>query len=346
MRKRKNKLRAFCGVNSTLEQYSFNFSQVTERYYIDKKFKLSYCKVPKAGSSLWTQIFMILRTGPRQNSKKINEIVKESRNNLHGIKPFFSSIPTEGNSTTSIIMSRNPYSRLFSAFIDKIYLMDKFEITKKISLHYGKSKSLCGYKVTFQEFLDFVVSQASKGCKINRHWAPIYLLCRPCDVRYDIITKIETLTEDLNFIFNHSKVSRSKKDIILNVTKYKSDLFGVLNTYLSHWKRNRLECPNLKEYLFRIWRALQHQGELKYELPFPSNAFSSVLTKNPDVNIIINVFVKYVEKHRPKAEERRVQRRRTLTEAYRGIKKSTIRKMQELYKLDFLLFQYEMTPPD
>ncbi|XP_061173411.1 carbohydrate sulfotransferase 9-like [Saccostrea echinata] len=345
MKKRKNKLRALCGVNFTLEQYSFNFSQVTERYYIDKKAKLSYCKVPKAGSSLWTQIFMILRTEPQQNSYMINKIVEESRNKLHGYKPFFSSMPTVGNSTSSVIMSRNPYSRLFSAYIDKIYLMDKFKISRIISMQNGKPKSVCGYNVTFQEFLDYVVSQASNGYNINRHWAPVYLLCRPCDVRYDVISKIETLTEDLHFIFNHSQVSRSTKDIILNVTKYKADLFGVLNTYLSHWNKHRVECPILKEYLLKIWTALKYQGELKHDLPFPTNAFSSVLTKNPDMKVIVNDFVEYVTKNRPTSEERRAQRRRALTEAYKGIRKSTIDRVQKLYQLDFLLFQYELTPP-
>lgn len=332
------------------EKYYFKSSQVVQRYYVDRNANLSYCKVPKAGSSLWTRIFMTLQ-GYQQNrieewehTTRVYKIFQKSRNTLHSYKPFFSPrLPEE--TSVKVIVSRNPYSRLFSAFIDKIYLLDKDRISHTIAQENGKTNFSCGHNVTFQEFLDYVVSRAADGKEINRHWAPVYLLCHPCDVRYDVIGKVETLTEDIKYTLNQARVSKTARNKLLTILQNKTSTFGVLSTYMSKWNNKRKICPKLKEYLLKIWTALKYQGDIKHDIPFPTNAFSPLLTKNPDTPNIIDVFVQFVKRYKPTSEERKLQRRRALVEAYRSIKRSTIRRIQELYKLDFLLFRYKVSPP-
>lgn len=103
MKKRKRILRAYCE-NVTTGLYNFNFSQVKEKYYKDGKAEISYCKVPKAGSSLWTQIFMTFRAyiyhqQVENKTKIIQKIFHKSRNRLHVSSPFLSSNAPSGNDT-------------------------------------------------------------------------------------------------------------------------------------------------------------------------------------------------------------------------------------------------------
>jgi chondroitin 4-sulfotransferase 11 len=54
-----------------------------------------------------------------------------------------------------------------------------------------------GDDVTFQEFATYLTGQEGV---LNEHWRPIYDLCHPCSISYDIIGKYETLDQDSDFI--------------------------------------------------------------------------------------------------------------------------------------------------
>ena len=62
---------------------------------------------------------------------------------------------------------------------------------------------------TFPEFVDHVV----RDCKYhpcNEHWEPQYIHCNYCDIRYDIIGRVETLEDDLEYI---AEVNNFKSDL-------------------------------------------------------------------------------------------------------------------------------------
>ena len=353
MEERKKYVRGYCANTSiTIEAYAYNFSQVQEKYYKDEQAGISYCKVPKAGSSMWTQIFLTFQAYHRPAKSMtvqqniIQRIFNKTRGRLHGSRPFSSKTPPSANYTSvNVITVRNPYSRLFSAYVDKILLLDKIHVSRRISLMYGKSPALCGFNVTFQEFLDYVYSRAANGSKINRHWSPIYLLCRPCDVTYDVVSKIETLSNDMNYILNLSRVSNAAKEILQATLRSHTNSYGILNAYILQWKKHREKCPYLKDYMIKIWQALQFQGEVSTDLPLPMNEFDTILTNDPDINDVTGVLHRYVTQHQQTSKRRKIQRRKALVDAYKNISNSTIAKIQELFKLDFLLFQYDFSPP-
>ena len=35
----------------------------------------------------------------------------------------------------------------------------------------------------------------------NRHWTPYYILCQPCFVNYNLVTKLETIDQDIKYLF-------------------------------------------------------------------------------------------------------------------------------------------------
>lgn len=350
MAERKRILREFCE-NVTIGLYNFNFSQVKEKYYKDGKAGMSYCKVPKAGSSLWTQIFMTFRAymyhkQVENKTKTIQKIFHKSRSRLHVSSPFLSSnAPSKNDTYLNIVMARDPYSRLFSAYVDKIFLLNKLRYPRQISENNGKSPVSCGYNVTFQEFVDYVISRAENGSKINRHWSPIYLLCRPCDVRYDVVAKIESFTKDMKYILNHSDVSDYVKDVLLDILQDKTNIDGLLDTYMRQWKTHKEKCPSIKDYLIKLWKALQFQGEISFDLSFPTAEFPSLQKTTPNIMNVTKDLQQCVTKNRLTREKRRIQRREVLVNAYSTIRNSTITQIQGLFKLDFLLFRYDLSPP-
>ena len=89
--------------------------------YFSPKYNFSYCKVTKIGSSFWTQVFSVLLKGP----SFAKEIFRMNRNLIHNkfrnqnVVPYNSD---ERRRSRSILLSRDPYTRLFSSFVDKLFL--------------------------------------------------------------------------------------------------------------------------------------------------------------------------------------------------------------------------------
>jgi 3-isopropylmalate dehydratase small subunit len=66
--------------------------------------------------------------------------------------------------------------------------------------------------ITPKEFTKYVVDQSKRSLGVhvfNPHWRPMYLFCHHCYVKYDIIGKIETYDQDMEFLANNLKLSVS-----------------------------------------------------------------------------------------------------------------------------------------
>lgn len=345
--------------SADLSAYQFNFYQVTSRFYVDKQANLSYCKVPKAGSSFMTEIFFALDKDEKNNSKNsilksksIDEIFEMSRNRVHmignsklGATPMLND---KELNTTVLLVSRNPYSRLYSAYVDKFYLFGLVKTAMEISKKNKKRLSSCGYDVTFPEFLDHVITTAYGGYPINRHWAPVYLLCHACDVKYDVVSKMDTLSNDMESILDYTNVSYSTRSSLINIIhrKYENKTaISLINVYIKSWNQYKKLCPDFLEYLSKIWKSFKIQGKLRIDLLFPKRKFAKAIKGEININEVIAIFLEYMTKYKMTSGERKLQRRRALVKAFSTVSEETITKIQELYKLDFMLFQYDTSPP-
>ncbi|KAL4224133.1 hypothetical protein ACF0H5_017586 [Mactra antiquata] len=105
-------------------------------FYYNKEHKFAYCKVPKSGSTFWMKVFMILSRGKNYS----NVISSMSRREIHDRSYSLNVNPMHilRRNVPTVIVSRNPFSRLFSAFIDKVYLplfWDKFGSMPNANVH-------------------------------------------------------------------------------------------------------------------------------------------------------------------------------------------------------------------
>ena len=69
--------------------------------------------------------------------------------------------------------------------------------------------------ITFLEFLNYVISQSKTFGRerLDYHWAPITSICNPCAIKYDILAKFETLSEDSQAILDYVQTKEFDKSI-------------------------------------------------------------------------------------------------------------------------------------
>ena len=317
-------------------------------YLYSSKYNFSYCKVPKVGCSFWTQVFAILRKG----SNASNEVFGLARSAVHGALggadyTYFKSI-TRRNSRT-VLVSRDPYSRLFSAFIDKMFLPlmygEAVGIVKRQRTSHKRNLS-CANDITFEEFLSDIVDSAREGKSLNPHWAPIFSLCNPCDVNTLSLVKQETFSADVEYVLKEVGVNKDEFDVIydaLHDHRIDATIPGIVATVTSRGKSVE-NCMDRIEVARRIWVSFQIQGFIKEDIPFPTNIINSnKKAKNPD--FLTNVILETIKKHPLSPNDAKLQRRRALVRAFDGLSKNILDKVKQLYRQDFILFDYSFKPP-
>lgn len=162
---------------------------------------LLYCWIHKVASSSWSKVFFYLK-GTDVPASRLHEAAQ---------KFSLSSAKTEletsiANSLVFTIV-RHPFERLASAY------RDKFELAKKYAYIYShfanKILNLASplevnkhRRPTFSEFVDYLLRMPVE--RFNDHWVPYYLHCHVCEMEYDIIGKMETIAEDMDFIAEES----------------------------------------------------------------------------------------------------------------------------------------------
>ena len=334
--------------NTSLFQNQSYAGKSSLLYYYSREHNFSYCKVPKAGCSFWTQVFTILRTGTTRSDK----VFGMSRKNLHiklkrGSRISFMS--RERLNSRSVLVSRDPFSRLFSAFIDKMYLPLFYKVAIKIVERQRKlteNGRNCANDITFQEFLDDVIQRVYEGRTVNRHWAPIISLCNPCEVNALTLVKQETFSTDVEFTLKEIGIPDEEYSVIhdaLHDHRIETTIPGIISTVLTMSYTSR-RCMNKIEVARRIWKSFQIQGYLKDDLPFPRNVIN-MEEKARSGRYLSDVILKTIRDNPLTSEESKRQRRRALETAYKRISDKTIRYIQDIYKQDFAIFDYSLEPP-
>ncbi|XP_077866198.1 carbohydrate sulfotransferase 11-like [Saccoglossus kowalevskii] len=172
---------------------------------VEDHHKLLMCATPKVGSSTWKTLFLVL-SGRYNSSSEMG-----TRSDVHGNMPCYIMSDERWDhykDYTSFLFVRHPFSKLLSAYKDKITPMgSQMEGFAKNTIRhilrtYRKIKSPIikntesEYNVTFEEFAMYVAGTRDDPLSMNRHWIPQYLNCDVCSKKFDVIGKLETFTED------------------------------------------------------------------------------------------------------------------------------------------------------
>ena len=203
-------LRYFCHRNNTKSSYwkSSSLTDVFPNIFVDDKHKILFCIIPKAGHSSWKTLLMEIAS----NKSHILGKVHDTRNErIHGVYSLGSMKGGKLNRLKTyykVMAVRHPFTRLLSAYKNKF-----FDNTTMVSKAHGKY-ILDNYRLsisnmsrfyatrpTWEEFVRFVA--ADEKLHYDVHWQGYEDLCRPCQIHYDAVVKLESIHED-----SHQLLSR------------------------------------------------------------------------------------------------------------------------------------------
>ena len=325
-----------------------------QHFYFSPKYNVSYCKVLKIGSSFFTQTFTVLLKG----TSLAKNIFKLERDKIHTNLRLLNEVTynsEERRHSRSILVSRDPYTRLFSAFIDKFYLpLFYFRANEAVKRQRNvpANVSVCPSDVTFQEFLDDVVYCSQNDIQINSHWAPVTSRCNLCNIDVLTIVKQETFADDVEYTLKEIGTGDEEFDLLhhaLHDKRTNVTVPGLIKTvmhmaYDVKYKYGKLYCLSEIAVVKRLWNSLQIQGYLRNDVRIPYDVINTG-QKATDVTLIEEVVMAAIHENPMTLEEKQRQRRQALERAYQDIKMNTIKNIQEVYRYDFMFFNYSVEPP-
>ena len=170
---------------------------------------LAICMPPKAGCTTWQRFYLAVEN---LDEKFLNGSGKKEDNDIFELTPRLPKLGKSGqyrflkgelNSSKEpvfkVLHSRHPFERLYSGWRDK-FINEKGLFMKK----YGKQilvkdgdwedEKTTEKKpgVPFISFLRYINS--TEMSKINNHFKPISYFCSPCEVNFNYISDMSTLT--------------------------------------------------------------------------------------------------------------------------------------------------------
>lgn len=173
-------------------------------------FQLLVCEIPKCGSSNLVRFLLEIQGVVNQttlNEMSVYEslLLAEKKLSVRSI-PDVKEIAWRMNTYKKLILVREPFSRLLSAYRNKIERNYKKEsnygnLARKIHKKYGAiTDNMTQVEHTsFEEFIRYL-SESKSNAQIDPHWNFFQRLCSPCLINYDFIAHMETINEDMEYI--------------------------------------------------------------------------------------------------------------------------------------------------
>ena len=208
---------------------------------MSEKHKVMYCFIPKIACSNMKRIFLVLNgvySDVRHvNVSMMNREVTRLDNKMFKTGQVFNMF----KNYYKFMLVRDPFERLVSAyrnkFLNKQYVQFHSTAGKMIVRRYrfndSESADPKGDDVKFIEYVRYLIDNPSKD--VNEHWMSYHDLCRPCDVNYDFIGSIDTLSRDVSHAMGKINVDQTK--YCIKPVARKTPLIGTKNVIENFLKR-------------------------------------------------------------------------------------------------------------
>ena len=286
-----------------------------------------YCPIQKIGSTTWTGILRSI--GQKMPTADIRGIEVNV--------PF-------GKHDVSFTFVREPYSRLLSAYVDKLFSPDMLfwkttgpYVIEKFRQNASKKSIDCGCDVTFPEFVRYFIHAQTSGEKRDEHFIPTHDHCDMCQRPYKYIGHLETLKDDLPFILKAMQspvdYNKSYDNVII-----KMSAASVLNKMRNGIK----QCMDLDEACRRVWKKWQIRGIISKTLLFPlSREETQDISATDFGKAGLDALARSGEK-----SELIKQKKEALKEAFASVPLEDRLEVQKLLFLDFEMFGFDAKPDE
>ncbi|XP_045182403.2 carbohydrate sulfotransferase 11-like [Mercenaria mercenaria] len=344
---RSNILNTACSASKERQTYSdCDEKAVKQNLKYSKKSNIMYCAIEKAGSTFWKRILYVLgEEGSVSNPTHIKTIEAEyskerfcdmSDNNWEEIEKVLAM-------STSIMFVRDPYARLFSAWLDKfyspniIYWNSTGQVIAKSQRKVFTGGCICD--ITFTEFVNHTVDEILSGNKcVDRHFSPNYKHCNPCKLTYDYIGKYETMKEDTLYILNALNLKEN-----VTFTQFDEDAAFDAIKDAADWvfyQRDKIsECGlSFTCAMFRVWQRLQSRGVISNSIPFPFLSGKITITRDDFETALRTAHSD--SNH----DELKCNRKEAMSQALTSLPEHVRQKTIQAFRRDFDLFGYDREP--
>ncbi|XP_022084316.1 carbohydrate sulfotransferase 14-like isoform X2 [Acanthaster planci] len=175
---------------------------------VNDEHQFIYSIVYKVGSTNWERLLVEDLGG----YKNVPNQKLYSHKAIHWMPRFNSTDIQQRLSKYTIFMFvRNPLARILSAYRDKFVNHHNSVFSKmgrSIVENYREKSdgSPATGNVTLTEFVRYLVD--SPAHRANPHWKPIFGQNLPCQIRYDIVGKLEEAADDIPYVLRRLRIDQ------------------------------------------------------------------------------------------------------------------------------------------
>lgn len=244
----------------------------------------------------------------------------------------------------SFIIVREPYGRLLSGYIDKLfsratwwdmygkYIVEHFRYRPK------KKEVNCGSNVTFHEFIKYWFNAYETGNKEDGHFRPMHKTCRMCYFDYDYYVRLETIGSDMTYIYQQINMTldRQMSDDEMTIKDKAADIINQRDK--GGWQGCESACSMLK----RTWWSFHARGLVAMDVEMPVKEEECETISRHD-------FVKLAHQSHLESKARidkPKQRWKSMVDYYLQIPLVDRLKIRDILMKDFKLHGYDPTPRD
>ncbi|XP_064615326.1 carbohydrate sulfotransferase 11-like [Liolophura sinensis] len=329
-------------------KWSMHEDLFLESMYVDFRNKLVYCSVLKGGSTFWKRLLAITSgfiTAKTPYDIPANASHDRYLDNLNQQLP--QRVDAILDSSLKFMFTREPYSRLFSCYVDKVFTPRPFYSRLRDSILLltrpgwdnilqGRS---CAVDVSFAEFFRFVVFSVEKNVAVDPHFIPMYQSCRPCEIKYEFLGKMDTFWRDTNFLLHERGL-----DNFTGLTNQRSDLDSIHDMVDSaFFEREESEkCLPFSKILQVIWKKAVIRGILSTDKVMPARFLNhSAISRTAFQTSLVEAY-----QASQRDSSRHLNRKYAMIEAYQTVSREDLTTYQNLFRPDFEIFGYESNRSD
>jgi hypothetical protein len=256
----------------------------------------------------------------------------------------FDTIHKALTSSTKFMFVRDPYERLLSGYVDKLFLpyapywfdLGRF-IVDKFRRNSTSGALSCGDDVTFEEFIRYYIYSLKTGIRSDVHFSSNFEFCRPCEIKYDYVAKMENFKDETLFLLEKLNLSETIKIKDFDSETERDSIINAVN-WGFYVDKNVDNCTTKDKVLYKTYKKMQIRGIISKDIPYPFSNVSKI-----EIDEYKKALLKANADSGPR-ERRKLNRKEAFLEAYNSLPQDLFQELQNILSVDASLFGYESNP--
>lgn len=186
--------------------------------------------------------------------------------------------------------------------------------------------------------MDYVINAEGYFTKArDPHFMAMHDMCKPCQIPYDFIGKMETFDRDFEFLMKTWNVSSFEGKDMKSMAV--DDTFLDVATSLQDRKNYITPCISMHEAYLRSWKHMQIKGLISDKEIYPFNK-----TKSQNIGPVDLIKVMKSAHLKSIPEQLKIQKIKYFREIYRTVDLKSLRLLVQALRPDFEIFDYDPFP--